>query len=122
MANKITKVQKLVAIKNTLEGVTLEVEGMTFNVVEFVDHEIALLNKKAGAKKKKAEKENEVFDNAIVGTLANSGKKMTVTEIINATEVLNGMSTQKVSPMLTRLVSVGTVNKTTEKGKSLYSI
>jgi len=115
MANKITKAQMLTMIK--------AVEGVATNpaMVEFIDHEIELLEKKAANKKPtKAQAENESVKTAILEVLTHEGA--TVTDIQKKSEVLGELSNQRVSALLRQLVEVGKVVKTVDKKKSFFSL
>lgn len=112
---KITKAQMFAMIK--------EVEGVKENqaMVDFIDHELELLAKKAGNKKPtKTQEENEVVKAEILNVMSTEG--MTVTEIQNKSEVLANLSNQKVSALLRQLVAVGKVEKTVDKKKAYFAL
>lgn len=116
MANKITKVQMLEMIK---AEVSANVE-----MVDFINHEIDLLNRKAENKKAtKTQVENVGIKATIVSVLQKASAPMTATEILKADPTLEGLSNQKISALLKQLVEVDcSVVKATEKKVSRFSI
>jgi hypothetical protein len=120
MEKKMTKKEMFNLIKTALADNEL--------VVEFCDHEIELLEKKASNGKAKA---NETMDKSVelvYKALAEYGKQATATELIANTdlsEIANEMGVvtpQKVSSYLNKLVASGKVEKTTDKKKTYFSI
>lgn len=112
MEKKMTKVEMFNAIK--------EVVADNKEMVTFIEHEIELLQKKSSNRKPtKTQEENKSLKNEILSVLTDEG--MTVTEIQKSSEILGNVSNQKVSALLRQLVEVGTVEKTTDKKKSLFS-
>lgn len=92
-------------------------------VVEFCNHEIELLNKKSSkSTQTKTQKENELIKPVIVSALAEIGKPVTVTEMINASADLSEYSVSKMSALLKQLVESGKVTKAIQGKKSLYSV
>lgn len=65
--------------------------------------------------------ENIELVNTIVGFLENGGA-YTVSELIKEVEPLNGLSTSKVTSLLTIAIANGTVKNEKVKGKSYYSL
>lgn len=121
---KITKVQKFEAIAKVLEGKELIVDGISFSVQEFCDHEVELIQKKASAKKVKVSDEALKMREDVLATLAD-GKGRTVTEVIKDTPALAsaGCVPQKVTPVLSKLVKEeGIVTVEKVKGKSIYTL
>ena len=91
-------------------------------VVNFCNHEIELLEKKASNKSAtKTQKENAILKDTIVETLKGLGK-VRISEIQSANEDLANLSNQKMSALLTQLVNDKVVTKTTEKKISYFSI
>jgi len=115
MANKITKKDMFKAIA--------EVEGVASNpaMVDFINHEIELLEKKASSKKAtKTQVANEGLKAEILSVLTSEGA--TVSDIIKKSEALSGLSNQKVSALLKQMVDSGDVTKVTDKKKSFFSL
>lgn len=115
MTKKITKREVINAM--------LAVEAISANedFKAYLENELALLNRKAGNKKAtKTQVENEGFKEEILSVLATEGA--TVTEIQTKSEVLGGLSNQRVSALLRQLVNDGKAVKTVNGKKSLFSI
>ena len=93
-------------------------------MVAFLEHEIELLEKKRGSadsKKANAQAKEETLVKSVLATL---GRKVTVTEMLNASaELVAELKTnQKASAVLKRLVDKGEVVKTVEKKVSYFSV
>ena len=91
-------------------------------LVAFIDKELELLEKRnsanAKAKAEKAEKDAVITEEVINFLTANANTPMTTMEIGSAV----GISPQKATPILKRLVAEEKVVLTTEKRKNLYSV
>ena len=82
----------------------------------------AQLAKRGSAKTPtKTQKANEEVKAVIAEVLAETGEKMTVTEMI-ADERLNGYTNQKISALLRQMVEAGKVVKTTEGKKAYFAV
>ena len=94
----------------------------TKDEVEFIDKQIALLDKKSSGERKPTATQvaNEVLKNAIVTYMQNN-TMYTVTSIIKSVPECDGLSQQKVTAMFRQLVDSGKVTKTTEKGKTYFT-
>lgn len=127
MEKKITKAQMFTFIKSIMD--TLEVEqfgdgSITDEMVDdFLTHELDLLAKKSASKKPtKKNEENEVLKTKIVEVLGTFENGATVSEILATGGDFTGMSNQKISALVRQLVLDGTVVKTTDKKKSIFSV
>ena len=110
----MTKKEMFAYIANEMKG--------NEEVVNFCNHEIELLEKKASNKSAtKTQKENAILKDTIVETLKGLGK-VRISEIQSANEDLANLSNQKMSALLTQLVNDKVVTKTTEKKVSYFSI
>lgn len=93
------------------------------DMVDFLDKEIARLDKRTstGNSKKKAETDSRV--EAVFEALAGMENPATVTEIISSAdnEVAN-FSNQRVSALLRKLIEAGRVVKTIEGKKALFAV
>ncbi len=113
MANKKTKKEMfnevLAIVKDNKE------------LVDFINHEIELLDKKSANKKAtKTQTENIGYKAEIKSVLTENGA--TVTEIQGKSETLAGLSNQRVSALLRQMVESGEVVKTVDKKKSYFAI
>ena len=100
-----------------------EVENKA-EMVEFINHEVELLNRKSGKTgQTKTQKENEILVEQVFVALSEFDKPITVSEFMkeSAHEVAT-LSNQKLSALLKKLVDSGRVVKTTEKKKSYFSV
>lgn len=91
-------------------------------LLNFIAHEVELLNKKnsRSGKPTKTQVENEEIKTKIFEVLSTSNKPMTVTQLL-ATEELSGLSNQKVSALLTQLRKDDKIVRTVEKKVAYYS-
>ena len=120
MEKKVTKREKFEMLKALVKDNAM--------LVEFIDHEIELLdNKKSKGNAKANEKavaENELVFNGLKAV----GKAVTVSELIaqvDLTALVNEsgvVSTQKVSAILKRLKEQGRVETITDKKRTLFSV
>lgn len=115
MAKKMTKIEMFAQIKTRLTNP---------EEIAFVEHEIELLeNKKSSVRKPTANQvANENFMNVIVEVLEQTNKPMTISEIQEHNESLALLTNQRVSALLTKLISSGTVVRTTEKRKAYFAL
>lgn len=90
-------------------------------IVNFLNNEIKLLNKKSNVKTK-TQKENEVLMEVVFNVLAEVGKPMTVSELMSANEEIGAMSNQKVSALLKKLKEDERVIRVEDKKKAYFSI
>lgn len=93
------------------------------DLIDFVNHEIELLNKRANSTSlTKTQKENLELIEVIYNTIIDLAKPVTITDIQDANKTLAELSNQKVSALLKKLVDSERVVKVTEKGKAYFSI
>ena len=90
-------------------------------VIEFINHEIELLERKSSQGKKPTanQMENEGFLEIIQNILQESNKAMTISDIQNANEELP-TSNQRMSALMQKLVKSGVVERTYEKRKPYF--
>ena len=123
MEKKITKKEMFVQVIAMAQG--KEVTVTVDELVAFATHEIELLEKKANSKSK-ADTEKAVADSklmsAIVDHLTETGKALTVSELMTEVAELDGLSNQKVSALMKKLVDADKVVKATDKRKSVFSV
>lgn len=115
MEKKITKKEmfaKLLAVKEVSENKEF---------VEFIQHEIDLLNKKSSKSgSTKTQKENMEIKAKLLKALAEIGKAVTITEFQKFSEYASQFSNQKISAMFKQLETAGEIEKTVVKGKSYF--
>ena len=111
MAKKMTKVEMFKAIMDNYNLSKAE--------VEFIEHEIELLEKKNSSRKPtKAQAENEEIKAKILEVME-VGKAYTVTEIQKAVGL---ESNQKASALIRQLKESDLVIRKEEKGKAYFSL
>lgn len=100
-------------------------------LVAFIDHEVELLNKKnSGNSQTKTQKENAVIAEMLVEELAKAGKPITITDLMNESEVIqnyvlengNKLTNQKISAIFKQLGEANRIVKVTDKKKSYFSV
>ena len=116
MAKKMTKVEMFKALMDKYD--------LSANEVEFINHEIELLEKKRGSADSKKVVTQAKEEQLVKTVLATLGRKVTVTEMLNASAelVVELKTNQKASAVLKRLVDKGEVVKTVEKKVSYFSV
>jgi len=93
------------------------------DIVEFAQHEIDLLNNKAGKSTLTAtQKENENIKEVILTELERIGKPVTITELINNSEALNKYTNPKITALCTQLIKAEKIIRVEDKKKAYYSI
>lgn len=123
MEKKLTKKDYFEMIKGVCADRT--------DIVDFCNHEIELLsrkNSKSGATK--TQKENEIVANMLVEELAKVGKPITITDLMNTSEIVKGytlengnnLTNQKISAIFKQLVENNRIVKVVDKKKSYFSI
>lgn len=93
--------------------------------LDFINHEIELLNKKSSApgKKKTAHiKESEELMELIGIALELFGKPVTVTTMIKENAEMSKLSSQKLSALLKKMIEAGKVVRTVEKRVPYFSL
>lgn len=117
MANKKTKKELFGEVREIVER-----EGRT-DLIEFVDHELELLNKKANRTgTTKTQKENEGIKEKIIEALVRIATPVTITELQEQDEEMSQYSNQKISALLTQLIKDEKVVRTKDKKKSVFTI
>ena len=114
MAKKMTKVEMFKALKENYALSNAE--------IEFIDHEIELLEKKNGNRKPtKAQEENEGIKSAILEGMV-EGKAYTITDLIKTIPELADLTNQRVSALVRQLKENGAVLRKEEKGKAYFTL
>ena len=110
----MTKRENYASIREIVEKL-----GRT-DLVEFVDHEVELLNKKNNAPKNPTAKqlENEKLKDVILAEIGD--KLMTITEMQTNIPALSELSNQRVSAIVKQLVEDNSLIRTVEKRKAYF--
>lgn len=114
---KLTKREKFAMVREILE------QADRVDLVEFVDHEVELLNRKTTSSGKLTPKqeENEKIKNVIVEVLAQNGDGMTVTQLMK-TEELGAFSMNKLTSLVTQLKNENRVIRYLEKRTTYFKV
>ena len=93
------------------------------SLVEFINHEIELLDKKNSAEKKPTAQQtaNDSIKSAILGNMV-EGKKYTITDLIKSVPECADLTNQRVSALIRQLVEKGEVVRTEDKRKAYFSL
>lgn len=117
--NKMTKKDWFAEIKKIVESAEYEKKD---DALDFINHEIELLERKSSkTKKTKTQQENEKIMARIESALAEYGKPVTISEI-QEKENLSEYSNQKMSSLLTLMIKAGKVERTEEKKKAYFAL
>ena len=121
MTKKMTKKEMFAVIAETIE--TMEVENKA-EMLNFIDHEIELLNKKSGKSgQTKTQKENELLKEDLLIAFESMDKPVTISEFQeNSTALIANLSNQKLSALLNQLVKAEKMVKTVEKKRSYFAL
>jgi len=93
------------------------------SLVEFINHEIELLDKKNSAEKKPTAQQtaNDSIKSAILAKMV-EGKKYTITDLIKSVPECADLTNQRVSALIRQLVDKGEVVRTEDKRKAYFSL
>ena len=98
------------------------------DLVEFINHELALLAKKSTNRKpSKSQATSNTLRDIVLDVLYTADSAMTIAEIQaedSRLKVFNGVdvSSQRIAAILTRLINEGIVTKNTIKKRNYYSV
>lgn len=124
MEKKITKKEMFTSIMKAIDTYLIEFDDDRFNtdMVDALQHEIDLLDKKSGSKKPTATQvANEYLKETIVNVL-DKDNGVTASDVLKMSEDFDGMSNQKMSALLKQLVESGKVIKYIEGKKSFFKL
>ena len=120
MTNTTVKVTKK---DRFMEIIEIATELGREDLIDFCNHEIELLGRKASKSgESKSKKENAELMNALYEELAEIGKAVTISEFMKLSTVVEEkeLSNQKVSSLFTKMKGEK-VDRTVIKGKAYYS-
>ena len=88
----------------------------------FIEHELELLAKKNSSEKKPTAVQvaNEGIKSVIYNVLAESGGKMTISEMQKANAELGELSNQRITALVRQLIVDGKVERVEEKRKAYF--
>lgn len=110
---KLTKKEKFAMIKEYIQDNEM--------LMEFINNEINLLNKKASSSaKSKTQVENENIKEVIVNLLKSTSLQYTITDFQNAFEEMKDYSNQKLSALFTQLYKENKIERIVDKKKTYF--
>lgn len=117
MEKKLTKKEKFAMLKEIVVDMGNDM------LVEFIDNEISLLEKKSSkSTQTKTQVENENIKDKIVEVLLELDKSVTITELQGANEEMATYSNQKLSALLKQLVEENRVIRIPDKKKTYFTV
>ena len=124
MTKKMTKKEMFAVVVEVVENTTSVPAERKAEMVEFLNHEIELLNKKSSKSgQTKTQKENEILKEQLLSAFAEMEKPVTISEFQElSNEPVAQLSNQKLSALLNQLVKAKKMVKTIEKKKSHFSL
>ena len=120
---KITKREHFLQLRNVVEG--------NQELVDFIDHELALLDKKNASKSdapSKTQIENQALSTQILDLMKGVDTAKTITELINETEIgkltfgkdSKAMTNQKLSRLVNDMVKENLITRVETKGVAYF--
>ena len=94
-------------------------------LVEFIENELDLLNRKnskPSGKQTEKQEANDVLKQAMLDYLANGGDQHTVTDFIKNVPECAGLSQQKITALVRQMVEDGKMEKVIEKRVSYFKL
>lgn len=117
MEKKLTKKEKFAMLKEIVVDMGNDM------LVEFIDNEISLLEKKSSkSTQTRTQVENENIKDKIVEVLLGLDKSVTITELQDANEEMATYSNQKLSALLKQLVEENRVVRVPDKKKTYFTV
>lgn len=118
------KTKKITKRDNFNKLLTIEQVANDTQLVEFINHELELLDKKSASHsntKTANQKANEEIKTQIIDALTKIGKT-TISEMQKTDETMAQYSNQKLSALLKQMVDGGEIVRTMEKKKAYFEI
>ena len=104
---------------------TLDSVKANNDLVNFINHELELLDKKNANKSTKptaVQVANEGIKETILETLSDNGKMMTISEMQKANAELGELSNQRVSALIRQMLADGKVERIEDKRKAYFKV
>ena len=122
MTNK--KMTNAMALEIALEVLKETDTEKYTEVIEKLDKMLVQVNKKSSANRKPTatQLENEGLREKIVEHLRNTGKRLTVSEMMKEIEGLEELSNQRVTSLATFLYKEGKIDREVEKRKAYFFV
>ena len=120
MTKKMTKKEMFAMVMEVLattDSVNKE------DMLNFIQHEIDLLERKSSSPKKTASQlGNERIMVELIEALAEVGEPVTISQLWEKVPTTKAYSNQKISALLRKMIEEGKVVKVTDKKKSYFSL
>lgn len=116
---KVTKRERFAELK----AIIMNQETINTDLVDFINHEVELLDKKRSGTSKaslKAQEERKALQVELLEAMQRVAKPMTVSQIVKESGL--DITTSKATSMLRKMMEEGTVTNVVEKKVSLYSV
>ena len=119
-----TKMTNAMALETAIEVLKETDEEKYTEVIEKLDKMLVQVNKKSSANRKPTatQLENEDLKVKIKEYLKDTGKKLTVSEMMKKIEGLEELSNQRVTSLVTFLYKEGKINRVVEKRKAYFYV
>lgn len=120
---KMTKKEYFAKIRKIIIDI-LDATSERDDLLEFIDHEVELLNKKSSGKRKPTEKQiqNEEFKQDILTALADTDEPITIKALTEKCGFPDEMSNQRITHLLTALRKDGKVKREYIKRVAHFSL
>ena len=124
MTKRMTKKEMFAVVAKVVENTTSVPAEEKTEMLNFLNHEIELLEKKSSKSgQTKTQKENELLKAELLTAFAEMEQPVTISEFCEKTSHPVGkLSNQKLSALLNQLVKTGKMVKTIEKKKSYFAV
>lgn len=124
MTKRMTKKEMFAVVAKVVENTTSVPAEEKTEMLNFLNHEIELLEKKSSKSgQTKTQKENELLKAELLTAFAEMEQPVTISEFCEKTSHPVGkLSNQKLSALLNQLVKAGKMVKTIEKKKSYFAV
>ena len=124
MTKKMTKKEMFAVVAKVVENTTSVPTEEKAEMLNFINHEIELLEKKSSKSgQTKTQKENELLKAQLLDAFANMKKPVTISEFQElSAEPVAQLSNQKLSALLNQLVKADKMVKTIDKKKSHFAL
>lgn len=119
---KLTKKDHFTTLRGLVESMK-DAPANKDEIIKFIDHEVELLSKRRVSKSVAEKAQAEFLQNrdSVLLILGKTGEKMTVSEIIDASDNWD-IGNQKLTSVITKMRKAGEVIRTEEKKKAYYSL
>ena len=119
----MTKTKKPTKRENYVSLLNLAEVSANPTLVEFINHEIELLDKKNASDKKPTAQQNanEGIKNAILDNMV-KGKMYTITEIIKTVPECSDLTNQRVSALMRQLIEAKLIVRIEDKRKAYFML